>query len=347
MSTFKESLTTKKLVAVVVVIASVLAFSTFTILENARKEEEKSRLALQQQKLEAIQVGHQIKACGAFGYSLNLLTSSKSSSKKIKETNSLLNDYLDAWSADDGESSTLYTRLSKYQGVIADALAGGDPRESKELLKFQKSNFSTLIASCDLSESYTYPSTITILSGCWNGRESTIRAQLQVKKSSNSWTEVSTKVGEWTDYCISEDGADGVSLGYSSGADFSIDLGLMRNNLKSYGTYRVRFTQDGNEKFSDGEREIFSCELKAKEPDDTLHPVLSTHQYRDGCDGKGNPDYKPEPENDDSSDSGDYIDGFPNPWEREFKDEWSEGTAKFTWCWNRGLQYSEEADACY
>jgi hypothetical protein len=80
---------------------------------------------------------------------------------------------------------------------------------------------------------------------------------------------------------------------------------------------------------------------------DTLYPVLSIDQYRDGCDGKGNPDYKPEPDIDDSSDSDDYIDSFPNPWEREFNDEWSEGTAKFTWCWNRGLTYSSEADACY
>jgi type II secretory pathway pseudopilin PulG len=345
MSKLKESLGTKKLVAVVVVIASVLAFSTFTILENSRKEEEKALLALQQQKLEAIQLGHQTKTCGAFGYSLNLLTSKKFSPKKMKETNTLLNDYLDAWSIDNGESNDLHTKLSKYQRVIADSLPEGTPNKSKELLAFQKSNFNALISSCNLSEAYTFPSTLTFLSGCWNGRESTTHVELQVKDSSNSWTKVSSKNGEDTDYCIS--GAGGNSMGDSTGADFSVELGLMRNNLKSYGSYRVRFTKEGNKKFSDGEREIFSCELRATDPDATLYPEFWTLQDILGCDGKGNPDYKPEPENDESSDSGDYIDGFPNPWEREFKDEWSEGTAKFTWCWNRGLQYSAEADACY
>ena len=352
MSKFKEALGTKKLVAIVAVISSIVAVSTFIVLDNSRKEEEKAR-ALEQYQAMEIEMTYKSRVCGEFGNSLNLLTSTKFSSKNMKENNSRLNLHLKAWSTKGGESNGLHTKLSKYRGVIEKSLAGSNPKESKEFLDFQKSNFNYLILTCNLDKSYTYPSTLTFLSGCWiqerddNGREIDIRVELQVKTSSNSWAKVSSKDGDSTDYCVSEDGADGTSIGSSTGADFSIELGLERNNLKSYGTYRVRFTKEGNQKFFYGQREIYSCELRAKKPDDTLYPVLETNQLRDGCDGKGNPDYKPEPDIDDSSDSDDYIDSFPNPWEREFNDEWSEGTAKFTWCWNRGLQYSSEADACY
>ena len=35
-----------------------------------------------------------------------------------------------------------------------------------------------------------------------------------------------------------------------------------------------------------------------------------------------------------------------NPWERNWTDEWSEQTAKFAYCWDRQMIYSESVDAC-
>ena len=341
MSKLKESLGTKKLVAVAVVIASVLAFSTFTILENSRKEEEKARIALQQQKLEAIQLGHQTKACGAFGYSLNLLTSNKFSPKKMKETNKLLNDYLAVWSIDNGESNDLHTKLSKYQGVIADSLPEGNPNESKNLLTFQKSNFHALISLCNLEDSYTYPSSITFMSGCETDEVKNLVVELQKKTSSNSWTKITAKEGYETDYCKYTDAEVGITDFSNIGADFSIDLGLVRNNLASYGTYRVRWHFKGGQRYYDGERELFSCEFKAKRPDDIRYPDTDTVWVAGDVDGC-NKTYGPEPEP-----NNEEVPAEIDPWSREFTNEWLEGTAKFTWCWNRGLQYSEEADACY
>ena len=337
MSRLKELLGTKKLVAVVAVIASVLAFSTFTILENSRKEEEKAQLARQQQKLEAIQIGHQTKACWAFGNSLNLLTSNKVSTKKIKENNTLLNDYLEAWSTDDGKSNTLLTKLSKYQGVIADSLPEGDPKESKELLAFQKFNFNALISSCELENTFTYPSTLTFQSGCSYFDDKNLRVDLQKKNSSDYWEKIETKDVARTDYCYSDDTSDGNTNGFWNGADFSINLGLMRNNLPSYGEYRVRWYFTDSQKFYYGNREIYSCVYKATSPFDTIYPVFFDSDGRFGCDGNSK---APEPEEEEGTEEVD-------PWSREFSNEWLEGTAKFTWCWNRGLEYSSEADACY
>jgi len=334
----KKSLGTKKLVAFAAVTLAILGLSTFTVLENLRRDEEKARLALQQQKLEAIQTGHKMKACGTFGLSLNLLTSNDFSSKKMKEANSLLNDNLQAWSMDNGGSKKLYNKLSKYHGVVVKSLSKGDPRESKDFKAFQKSNFTDLISSCNLTDSYTYPGSITFISGCEINQVKNLEVELQKKSSSNSWTKIATKPGVETDYCKAVE-----TVGYLSkiGAAFSIDLGLVRNDLASYGTYRVLWHFKGGPRYYDGKRELISCEFKAKKPDDIRYPDTDTQWVAgdsDGCKKTYGPD--PEPENED-------VPAEIDPWSRDFSNEWLEGTAKFIWCWNRGLEYSSEADACY
>jgi|LauGreSBDMM110SN_4_FD.fasta_scaffold23621_1 hypothetical protein len=35
-----------------------------------------------------------------------------------------------------------------------------------------------------------------------------------------------------------------------------------------------------------------------------------------------------------------------NPWEKDWTDKWSEQTAKFAYCWDRQMIYSESSDAC-
>lgn len=341
MSKFKEALGTKKLIAIVAVISSIVAFSTFIVLDNSRKEEEKARIALEQQKLEEIQLTHQTKVCGAFGNSLNLLTATKFSFKKMRETNSLLDDYLKAWSVDDGKSNGLHTKLSKYRGVIEQSLAGSGPKESKEFLTFQESNFNYLIRACKLDNSFTYPASITFMSGCESDEVKNLEVELQKKGSSNSWTKISTKSGVETDYCKYTDAEEGYMDFNNIGADFSIDLGLVRNDLASYGTYRVRWHFKGGQRYYDGKRELISCEFKAKKPDDIRYPDTDTVWVAgdvDGCNKTYGPE--PEPENEE-------VPAEIDPWSRDFTNEWLEGTAKFTWCWNRGLQYSSEADACY
>jgi type II secretory pathway pseudopilin PulG len=295
MSQFKEALGTKKLVAIVVVISSIVAFSTFMVLDNSRKEEEKARIALEQQRLEEIQLTHQTKVCGAFGNSLNLLTANKFSFKKMRETNSLLDDYLKAWSVDDGTSNGVHTKLTKYRGVIEQSLAGSGPKESKEFLTFQESNFNYLIRACKLDDSYTYPASITFLSGCSFWQVKNLRLELQEKSSSNTWRSLSVKDGEETKYCLSNENP-GYSVGSHVGADFAIPLGLVRNNMQSYGTYRVRWSFKDSQRFVDGSREIYSCEFKATKPDQTLYPEFTTYQDVLGCDGEGNPDYVGEPD---------------------------------------------------
>ena len=336
MSKFKEALGTKKSVAIVAIISSIVAFSTFIVLDNSRKEEEKARIALEQQKLEEIQLTYQTKVCGAFGNSLNLLTANKFSFKKMRETNSLLDDHLEAWSVDDGKSNDLHTKLSKYRGVIEQSLARDNPKESKELLAFQESNFNYLIRTCKLDNSYTYPSTITFLSGC-NWESKNLKIELQKKNSPNSWTTISTKDGQKTEHCN-----ENPDFGWDSyyGADFSIKSGLMRNTLKSYGTFRVRWSFKDRQTFVDDEREIYSCLLQATNPDEVLYPSFQPYQDVLGCDGEGNPDYVEEPDMEE-------IPSENDPWSRDWNSQWEEETAKFTWCWNRGLEYSSEADACY
>lgn len=339
MSKFKEVLGGKKLVAFVAVALAIVAFSTFTVLENSRKEQEKASLALQQQKLEAILMGHQRKACGAFGNSLNLLTSTKFSSKKLKENNSLLNAHLKAWSKKARASNTLHTTLSKYQGVVADSLSKGDPRASKGFQSFQKSNFNNLISSCELENSFAYPSTLTFHSGCSYLKIKNLRVDLQTKNLSDSWEKIETKDVAQTDYCYSDDTSDGNTNGDWHGADFTINQGLMRNSLPSYGEYRVRWYFKDSQKFYYGNREIFSCVYKAQSPNDTIYPLFFDSDGRFGCDGESK---VPEPEQEEEE-----VTEVVDPWSRDFTDEWLEETAKFTWCWNRGLQYSSEADACY
>jgi hypothetical protein len=334
MSQFKEALGTKKLVAIVAVISSIVAFSTFMVLDNSRKEEEKARIALEQQRLEEIQLTHQTKVCGAFGNSLNLLTANKFSFKKMRETNSLLDDYLKAWSVDDGTSNGAHTKLTKYRGVIEQSLAGSGPKESKEFLTFQESNFNYLIRTCKLDNSYTYPASITFLSGCDYWEVKNLRVELQKKSSSNTWRSLSVKDGEETEYCLSAESYATV------GADFAIPLGLVRNNMPSYGSYRVRWSYKDSQRFVDGSREIYSCEFKATKPDQTLYPEFQTYQDALGCDGEGNPDYVGEADNEE-------VPAEIDPWSRDWNSQWSEQTAKFTWCWNRGLEYSSEEDACY
>ncbi len=341
MPIIKKALGAKKLVAIAAVTLAILGLSTFTVLENLRKDEEKARLALQQQKLQAIQTGHKLKACGIFGLSLNLLTSKYFSYKKMKEANSLLDEYLQDWSMDNGGSKKLYTTLSKYQGIVVKSLSEGDPRESKDFKAFQKSNFTDLISSCNLSDSYTYPGSITFMSGCELDEVKNLEVELQKKGSSNSWTKIATKPGVETDYCKYTDAEEG-SMDFSNiGADFVIDLGLVRNDLTSYGTYRVIWHFKGGPRYYDGKRELISCEFKAKKPDAIRYPDTDTQWVAgdtDGCKKTYGPE--PEPENEE-------VPAEIDPWSRDFSNEWLEKTAKFTWCWNRGLDYSSDADACY
>lgn len=336
MSNFKEALGAKKFVAIIIAISTILAFSTFSIFENSRKEEKQSQLALEQQRLNEVQRGHQSKVCGSFGNSLNLLTESKLSSKKLRETNSILSQNLQAWSVDTGESNGIYSKLSKYRAILEQALAQSSPKKSKEFLEFQESNFNYLIRACGLDNLYTYPSTLTFLSGC-NWESKNLRVELQMKNSSNSWTSISTKNAQKTQHC---DENPNFGWDWYYGADFSITSGLMRNNLKSYGTYRVKWSFKDGQKFVDGKREIYSCTLSASQPDQILYPAFQAYQHVLGCDGEGNPDYVEEPDIEE-------VPSGSDPWSRDWNSPWEEETAKFTWCWNLGLQYSLEEDACY
>lgn len=271
---------------------------------------ESSRMKQEEADFQQAQEVFQTNVCNVYEQSLSTLTVNPVKKSALREISSDLASQLDSWETETSRPNDLFNRLQAYHLNLSRAILESKPENSKPLLAFEKAYFEELITTCGLESKYTYPTTLYFESGCWYWQDKT-EVHLQQESLGKKWVTVAKATAETSSGCEAN----------SNGADFDIDLGLRNTDLPNF---KVVAFQNNRV------IETISC---TKLIDTVFSDCLNGYVWT-------------EPESDDSSDSQDYVDNFPNPWEREFNDEWMEGTAKFTWCWNRGWTYDEASDSC-